>query len=168
MTTEDNTDADFAGAIDPTVVMFEDRASVEGQEEDSEVGSLSMHPLKVGDVVGKRYQLTGVIGQGGMGRVFAAHHLSTNAKVAVKTISGDRLGSPRAAKRFELEARHTASLSHPNIVKVFDYGKQDDILYLVMEFIEGSSLSSIIDIEGRLPWKRVFRILQQVLMALVA
>ncbi|MEL6181626.1 MAG: protein kinase, partial [Myxococcota bacterium] len=102
-----------------------------------------------------------------MGSVYLADHTRTGGQLAVKLIHNSLLASPKAAQRFELEARHTASLNHPNIVRVFDYGCDQNLLYQAMEYVPGISLAAAIT-AGRLPWKRVVRIVEQVLTALQA
>ncbi|MEO1273667.1 MAG: protein kinase, partial [Myxococcota bacterium] len=121
-------------------------------------------PTTVGTVLAKSYELTESIGQGGMGQVFLARHQRTGGRLAVKVVLTQQLSNPTAALRFELEARHTASLNHPNIVRVFDYGQDDALLYLVMEYVPGPPLQAVLNDIGAMPWTRAVPILEQVLM----
>lgn len=94
-----------------------------------------------GTIVGGRYRIAQRVGQGAYGVVFAATHLSTGQEVAVKVLTGDGTADPTALRRFFLEAKTTASLRHPNTVRVFDFG-QDDAghVFLAMELLRGKPL----------------------------
>jgi serine/threonine-protein kinase len=96
------------------------------------------HPTKIG-----KYNVEGVIGQGGMGVVYKAVDSQIGRYVAIKMITGNR-DDPSLPERFKSEARSTGSLQCPNIVTVYDFGEQDGNPYLVMQFLEGSSLDSLI------------------------
>ncbi|MEL6178016.1 MAG: serine/threonine-protein kinase, partial [Myxococcota bacterium] len=124
--------------------------------------------IQPGHVIAATYMLMDLLGAGGMGRVFRARHLRTDGEVALKLIRASLLSSPRAAKRFELEARHTASLNHPHIVTVMDYGRDDALLYLVMELCPGHNLQTRLAQQGPMEWEEVVQITAQVLMALQA
>jgi serine/threonine-protein kinase len=95
----------------------------------------------VGDVLGDRYRLDELLGIGGMGRVFAAHDLLLDRRVAVKLPT---VSSERARDRFRHEARAAASLNHRNIVSVYDWGESPDSPYLVMELVDGRSLRDVL------------------------
>ena len=96
------------------------------------------HPTKIG-----KYNVEGVIGRGGMGVVYKAVDSQIGRYVAIKMITGNR-DDPSLPERFKSEARSTGSLQCPNIVTVYDFGEQDGNPYLVMQFLEGSSLDSLI------------------------
>ncbi|MEL6180188.1 MAG: serine/threonine-protein kinase [Myxococcota bacterium] len=123
-----------------------------------------------GQVLGGSYRLQSPIGEGGMASVWLAEHTRTQGKLAVKIIHARLLASPSAAQRFALEARHTASLHHPNVVRVFDYGHDPrlGLLYQVMEYVPGESLGRVLQREGPMAWTRVVPIVEQVLAALSA
>jgi serine/threonine-protein kinase len=93
-------------------------------------------PTKIG-----KYEIVSVLGRGGMGVVYKARDPQLDRLVAIKMILGV---DPSLLKRFEVEARSTASLQHPNIVTIYDFGDQDGSPYLVMEYLEGTSLESVI------------------------
>ena len=87
-----------------------------------------------------RYTIESVLGKGGMGEVLLATDTRLNRKVAIKRILGSAARSKTAVSRFLTEAQSIAALNHPNIVQIFDYGRAKDGPFLIMEFVEGSSL----------------------------
>jgi serine/threonine-protein kinase len=100
---------------------------------------------KVGDVLDGRYHLTQVLGEGGMGTVFAAVDRSSQAPLAVKTLRRDLARDPALRERFEREARALFALSHPHVVKVFDFGIADGMAYIATELMVGRSLEQAVD-----------------------
>ncbi len=99
----------------------------------------------VGVVLGGRYRLDEALASGGMGKVFRAQHLDLKVPVAVKILHGFMAGSEEAGRRFYREARAASMLSHPNVVKVTDYGTHDGQPYLVMELVMGESMAYWLD-----------------------
>ncbi|MDB4644462.1 SUMF1/EgtB/PvdO family nonheme iron enzyme [Rubripirellula sp.] len=87
-----------------------------------------------------RYTTEGMLGKGGMGEVLLATDTRLNRKVAIKRILGSAARSKTAVSRFLTEAQSIAALNHPNIVQIYDYGRAKDGPFLIMEFVEGSSL----------------------------
>jgi eukaryotic-like serine/threonine-protein kinase len=113
-----------------------------------------------------RYRLERRLGSGGMADVWQAFDLTLKLRVAVKTVAGNRHDAGRLA-RFEREVRALAQLSHPNVVRVLDYGVTDDGLwYYAMELLEGENLRELVAREGALPVQRAVCIARQVLGAL--
>jgi serine/threonine-protein kinase len=113
-----------------------------------------------------RYKLLRRLGAGGMGDVWAAFDITLRQQVALKTVSGHRPGSPALA-RLEREVRALSELTHPNIVRVFDYGVTDDGLwYYAMELLHGQTLHELVAHEGALSVERLLIIAHQVLRAL--
>src|SRR5260221_12737195 len=95
------------------------------------------------DLVGKsldQYQLLSLLGRGGMAAVYRSHQPSMDRDVAIKVISGQLADDPTFIARFEREARVIAKLQHPHILPVYDFGRQEGVLYLVMRLVEGGSL----------------------------
>jgi hypothetical protein len=101
-------------------------------------GSELVLTLPVDRVVNGKYRLNKLLGRGGMGAVYQATDLTLNREVAIKVLIGSMFGDRTALRRFEREARASASLAHPNIVTVYDYGGiEGEGAYLVMEFLPG-------------------------------
>src|SRR5271169_2740390 len=98
---------------------------------------MAVNPTKIG-----KYNVEGVIGRGGMGVVYKAVDSQIGRYVAIKMITSD--GDESLIERFKSEAKSTGSLQCPNIVTVYDFGEQDGNPYLVMQFLEGASLDSMI------------------------
>ena len=121
--------------------------------------------------LGQRYRLLERIAVGGMGEVWRAEDTVLERKVAVKALLPALLSEPGFAKRFAAEAKTVAALSHPHIVNVHDYGEAplpsgDTTAYLVMEYIEGQSLSDLISQRGSVPAAELMPIIASVAEAL--
>jgi len=107
-------------------------------------------------LLGGRYRLDSVAGHGGMATVFSAHDTVLERKVAVKILQRRRDETGVLHERFEREARAEAKITHPNVVSVHDVGETDDGRpFIVMDYVEGGSLQSIIAREGALTSERV-------------
>jgi serine/threonine protein kinase len=106
-----------------------------------------------GFTVGK-YQVLEQLGLGGMGRVYLCSHLFMRRLVAIKVLSLGRAEQPAALARFYREARAAASLDHPNIVRAYDSGQEGDLHFLVMEYVDGTSLQQIVKGHGPLDLRR--------------
>jgi serine/threonine-protein kinase len=120
----------------------------------------------IGTTLPGGYVILELIGVGGMGRVYRAEQKALGRTVAVKIIHPHLLGDESASVRFITEARAVSRLNHPNIVSVFDFGKSDSQLYLVMEFLRGKDLARVDYEEGPLSFRRIVDILCQVLAGL--
>jgi serine/threonine protein kinase len=122
------------------------------------------YPL-IGQVVGGRYHIVALIGEGGMGVVYKAEQRlgSTVRKVAVKTLHAELSRDPSITARFHREVGTVAQLEHPNTVRVYDFGSTDDgTLYIAMEFLDGKALNRVIEADGALDPKRVGHIVRQI------
>jgi len=86
------------------------------------------------------YEIQAPIGAGGMGEVYRARDTRLDRTVAVKVLPAQLAADPQLRERFDREARAISSLSHPHICALFDVGRQDDVDFLVMEFLEGQTL----------------------------
>ena len=101
-------------------------------------------------VLGGRYELLEEIGEGGMAIVYKAHCKSLDRIVAVKILKEEYSQDQVFVQSFKTEALAAASLSHPNIVNIFDVGQEGNVHYIVMEYIEGQTLQEIIAAEAPL------------------
>jgi eukaryotic-like serine/threonine-protein kinase len=123
--------------------------------------------LSIGSVLAGRYEITAPIAVGGMGEVWQARDRVLDRIVAAKVLKSEFTGDPSFLARFRNEARHTAGLTHPNIASVFDYGETVDdtgsqqLAFLVMEFVEGQPLVTILHDEGALPVDWTLHVLSQ-------
>jgi serine/threonine-protein kinase len=127
---------------------------------------LTQQTYRPGDEIVGKYRLDTLLGEGGMGSVWAATNLLLDAPVAIKLIRGD-LNRDAFAARLHQEARAAAKLGHPAIVRVFDVG--ETVLgdpFIVMELLQGRSLSSVLMEEGRLPAARAIQLLLPIAEAL--
>ncbi|MBA3407951.1 MAG: protein kinase [Solirubrobacterales bacterium] len=114
------------------------------------------------------YRIEERIARGGMGLVYRAEHLNLRRRAAIKIIAPELAEDAGFRERFNGEARIAGALQHPNIVTVYDAGEQDGLLYLAMQYIEGSDLSSVLRDQGRLRPYRALDVCRQVAAALDA
>jgi tetratricopeptide (TPR) repeat protein len=120
----------------------------------------------IGQVVGERYRIVSRIGIGGMGAVYRAEHTMMRRDLAVKVLLPELSGKEEFARRFEREAQSASRLDHPNIITVTDFGRTaEGALFLVMEFLAGTSLGAAIA-AGPMPSGRALAIERQILRAL--
>ena len=119
-------------------------------------------------VLGNRYEIIKKIGDGGMAFVYKAKDILLNRIVAVKVLRPEFVDDDEFLGKFKREAEAVASLSHPNIVNVYDVGEDGKVHYIVMEYIDGQNLKEIIKNEGTLDEYTALDITQQIAMALSA
>lgn len=119
-----------------------------------------------GRIVGNRYEILEKIGNGGMATVYKAQDKVLKRYVAVKILREEFTTDEEFIRRFNTEAQSAASLTHPNIVSIYDVGTEDNIYYIVMELIQGKTLKEIITEDGVLPWKWSLDIAIQIASAL--
>jgi eukaryotic-like serine/threonine-protein kinase len=98
-----------------------------------------MEPTQLG-----KYKIVSFLGQGAMGKVYKAHDPVLDRYVAVKTITTTLASDPELRRRFQVEAQAAARLNHPNIITVYDYGDQDETIYIAMELLEGTDLKEML------------------------
>jgi len=120
----------------------------------------------VGKKIGNRYEILCLIGGGGMSLVYQARDIYLNRIVAVKVLREQFTSDNEFVRRFRREAQAVASLSHPNIVSIYDVGQDENIYYLVMEYIKGKTLKEIIQEEGPLPLDKAVDFAKQICDAL--
>ncbi len=123
----------------------------------------------VGSYLDDRYLVKKLIGEGGMGLVYEAEHVEIGRRVAVKVLHAAFTRQGEVVARFRAEARAATRIGHPHIVEVFDSGTTvDGAVYFVMEYLEGSDLSAVIQKEGPLPAARAVAIAREICQALAA
>lgn len=120
----------------------------------------------IGRKLDGRYEITELIGVGGMADVYKAIDVMENRTVAVKILKDEFSNSEEFLRRFRNESKAIALLSHPNIVKIYDVGFTDEIQFIVMEYIDGITLKEFIDQQGVLRWKDALHFITQILRAL--
>jgi serine/threonine protein kinase len=122
----------------------------------------------IGRVIAERYLILARLGEGGMGRVYLGEHMKMNRQCAIKVMNPNLVNDTDSATRFSREASNAARILHPNVAAVFDYGEADKIVYLVMEFVDGEPLSTILEREGALEPRRAVDIARQIADGLAA
>ncbi len=145
--------ADQIRRLFPAMVMVEQDLSID-PEPDSLAGpdapdTSQGEPRQLGD-----YRIVRELGHGGMGVVYEAEQVSLGRRVALKVLPGHVVGDRRALERFRREAKAAARLHHTNIVPVFEVGRDGDVTFYAMQFIEGQGLDQVIHELGRLHGRR--------------
>ena len=115
-----------------------------------------------GQKINDRYQIIKTIGEGGMANVYLAYDTILDRNVAVKVLRGDLATDEKFVRRFQREALSASSLSHPNIVEVYDVGEDNGLYYIVMEYIEGKHLKQLLKKRGSLTVREVVDIMMQI------
>lgn len=122
----------------------------------------------IGQVLGGRFEIQEQIGHGAFAVTYRGRDLRLARSVAIKVLRAPHATDPTFVQRSEREARAAASVSHGNVVDVYDFGQHGDLLYLVMQYIEGEDLKHLITREGPLPPRRAVEISLQILAGLAA
>jgi serine/threonine-protein kinase len=120
----------------------------------------------IGKILGNRYEIIEKIGGGGMSIVYKAKCRVLNRYVAIKVLRDELTSDPEFVAKFKQESLSAASLAHPNIVNIYDTGIEEDIYYIVMEFVKGETLKKYIQKKGRLSEQETVKISRQVAEAL--
>ena len=106
--------------------------------------------LRPGDIIGSRYEILELLGSGGMAYVYKAKCHKLNRFVAIKILKPEYRTDAVFLQKFQVEAQAAAALSHPNIVNIYDVGEEEDLFYIVMEFVDGITLKEYIQQKGRI------------------
>ena len=120
----------------------------------------------IGRKLDGRYELQELIGVGGMADIYKAFDILEEKTVAVKILKNEFAASEDFLRRFRNESKALAFLSHPNIVKIYDVGFTDKIQFIVMEYIDGITLTEYIEKQGVVKWKDAVHFTIQILRAL--
>ena len=115
-----------------------------------------------GQKINERYEVIKSIGEGGMANVYLAHDIILDRDVAVKVLRGDLAGDEKFVRRFQREALSASSLSHPNIVEMYDVGEDNGTYYIVMEYVPGITLKQLIKKRGSVSLSEAIDIMLQI------
>jgi serine/threonine-protein kinase len=132
------------------------------------VGSRQDNDQLIGRTIANDYKIEALVGEGAMGRVYQAAHLTLKKSVALKVLRPSLVSDSTVVKRFEREAQAASRLNHPNCISIFGFGQEDggELLWMAMEFIKGRDLGTIIAEDAPLPTARIVHIIAQVCDAL--
>ena len=122
--------------------------------------------IKIGMMIGDRYEILEKIGTGGMSDVYKAKCHRLNRMVAVKILKSDLADNAEFRRRFRDESRAVAQLSHANIVSVYDVSRSDDMEYIVMELIDGITPKQYMERRGQMDWREALHFVTQIMRAL--
>ena len=127
-----------------------------------------MERLAPGTLVSGRYRIVAIAGVGGMGVVYRARDEELGVDVALKVLRQDLVGDPRVLERFRSELLSARQVTHKNVVRLHDIGEHEGMRFLTMDYVEGRSLSEILEREGPMPLDRACSIIRQVAEGLQA
>ncbi|MCB9506467.1 MAG: serine/threonine protein kinase [Myxococcales bacterium] len=153
--------------MDDSKIREQDASERDGDTSEHDVASATqaMSGGSPGDLVGQlidgKYRVEALIGAGGMGKVYRGRNIRTDSPVAIKTLIPDLVSDETLVKRFEVEAKSASNLRHPNTIRIFDFGREGTVLFMVMELLDGSSLEGLLQREGRLAPGRVIEVVRQ-------
>ena len=119
-----------------------------------------------GSTFADKYEILELLGKGGMSAVYKARHLAMDKIVALKVLHQHLTEDELSLRRFRQEAQAASALRHPNIVSTYDFGESDKIPYLIMDFVDGCSLDSLLEKNGVLDLPRFLEVFQQVATAI--
>jgi serine/threonine protein kinase len=120
----------------------------------------------LGRVIDDRYRVLEIVGRGGMGVVYKVEHLRMGKVAAMKVLHPEYSRDAEVVERFRREAEAVSQLTHPNTVQVFDFGTASGALYLIMEYVRGPDLNTLIKRDGPMPFERAAPMLAQICAAL--
>jgi eukaryotic-like serine/threonine-protein kinase len=129
---------------------------------------LKQEILQPGDIIGGRYEILLLLGEGGMGSVYKARDREVDRTVALKLIRPDLASNPAILARFKQELLTAHQVTHKNVIRIYDIAEADGVKFITMEFVEGSDLRRILIDNGKLPADKAIEIIRQVCLALDA
>src|SRR6202040_1250930 len=124
--------------------------------------------LPPGTVIGSRYQILQILGEGGMGAVYKARDLELDRVIALKVIRPELASNPGILQRFKQELVLARQITHKNVVRIYDMGDADGLKFITMEYVDGEDLKHILQKAGKLPSSEAISIMQQICRALDA
>src|SRR5580692_1688622 len=124
--------------------------------------------LEPGTIIAERYRVDSLLGEGGMGKVYAAEHVHMRKQVAIKVLHPEMSTTPEVVARFEREAVAAGKITHPNVAAATDFGRlADKSFFLVLEYVAGTDLRKAVG-KGALPPERAVHIVRQIAAAVGA
>src|SRR5215831_5955885 len=130
--------------------------------------SIGATVFREGSILGGRYEITKLLGMGGMGAVYKARDMEVERSVALKVIRPELVGNPAILARFKQELVLARQVTHKNIIRIYDLNDADGVKFITMEFVEGEDLRSILTRRGKLPPEEAIEIMHQVCAGLHA
>lgn len=125
-------------------------------------GRIQTDPL-IGQVIGKRFRIEARVGSGGMGAVYRAEQIGMERRIALKVLRPQYSDNEGVRRRFHLEALAASRLTHPNTIRIYDFGETDEqVLYIAMEFLKGRGLSTVLGTDKVLSVKRLIHLMSKV------
>jgi tetratricopeptide (TPR) repeat protein/predicted Ser/Thr protein kinase len=118
--------------------------------------------------LGARYRVIKMLGRGGMGAVYHAYDTELDRDVALKVIRGELADDPALLKRFKREIQLSSTITHKNVLRVYDLGEKDGTRFLTMQYVQGEDLGTLLKREGKLSVVRLFHIFRQICLGLAA
>lgn len=131
-------------------------------------GSPGLSGLQSGALLGGRYEILQLLGEGGMGAVYKARDVELDRVVAVKVIRPELVGRAEILQRFKQELILARKVTHKNVIRIFDLGQAGNIKFITMEFVEGSDLKQVLRAKGKLETKEAVEVMLQTARALEA
>src|SRR5262252_3419068 len=131
------------------------------KESSSVFRSIGATVFQPGDLLGGRYEITKLLGMGGMGAVYKAHDIEVARTVGLKVIRPDLAENPAILARFKQELVLARQITHKNIIRIYDLNEADGVKFITMEFIEGEDLRTILTRQGKLSPEEAVEILHQ-------
>lgn len=127
----------------------------------------SIHKVEAGTLIGDRYEILSLLGTGGMGAVYKAHDRELDRTIALKVIRPELAANPQVLQRFKQEIILARQISHKNVIRIFDFGTADGLVYITMEYIEGDDLGSFAE-KQKPSFADSARLVRRILQALEA
>ena len=124
--------------------------------------------LQPGDLIGARYEILSLLGEGGMGAVYKALDREVERTVALKLIRPELASNPAILARFKQELLTSSQVTHRNVIRIYDISEADGVKFITMEFVEGHDLRRVLTDNGKLPIEKAVEIIRQVCLALDA
>src|SRR5580700_5669969 len=129
---------------------------------------VSVSMMQIGDVLGGRYEILQLLGEGGMGAVYKATDRELNRPVALKLIRPQLAANPSILARFKQELLLAHQVTHRNVIRIYDLGDADGVKFISMEFVEGEDLRALIQERKKFPPEEAVQITEQICRALEA